>query len=107
MADNHSTQTKKIVLTQGQQFTRLTVVESRVGPGNTYLCRCACGREKILQAKSLTRPGAGAIRSCGCLWNGLQSSGKELCCPFSAVYDNGLEPPLIEPSRQRSECPRR
>ena len=50
----------------GMQFTRWTVIKySGVGNnGTTYLCRCLCGKEKIVNGKSLRTK---MSRSCGCL----------------------------------------
>jgi hypothetical protein len=54
-----------INLKPGTQFGRLTVVK-RVGTHGsqaTWLCRCECGKEKVLQSQNLRR----TVRSCGCL----------------------------------------
>lgn len=49
----------------GEKFSLLTVLE-RVGQDSsgkaTYLCKCACGREKIIRGSSLT---SGNTKSCG------------------------------------------
>jgi len=55
----------KKVLT-GMVFNRLTVIRE-YGKDNSgrylYLCRCSCGKEKIVRASHLT---GGTIKSCGC-----------------------------------------
>ncbi len=50
----------------GLQFGRLTVVERVTVPNRTdmWLCRCACGREKVSWGNDLRR---GRTKSCGCL----------------------------------------
>lgn len=51
----------------GQRFGKLTVLE-RASNGNhkqtRWLCRCDCGNERIVQARSLK---SGNTKSCGCL----------------------------------------
>lgn len=58
----------KIDLT-GKKFTRLTVIKE-IGRSKRrdilWLCRCDCGKEKILPTRKLK---SGEIRSCGCLRN--------------------------------------
>ncbi len=49
----------------GRRFGRLTVLkiaDRRNGP--FYLCRCACGTEKIICGANIR---AGRTKSCGCL----------------------------------------
>ena len=49
----------------GQHFGRLVAIEPARGNGRArWLCRCDCGKEKIVYAKYLL---AGDTRSCGCL----------------------------------------
>jgi len=50
----------------GQKFNRLTVIERVENKkGNVYwLCKCACGKEKVVASSSLT---SGNTKSCGCL----------------------------------------
>lgn len=50
----------------GKRFSSLTVIaEAPSKNGRTYwLCRCDCGREKIILASSLKR---GLTRTCGCV----------------------------------------
>lgn len=50
----------------GQRFTRWLVISGAQKPGRqrVYLCRCDCGTEKLLPARSLN---AGLSKSCGCL----------------------------------------
>lgn len=50
----------------GKQFGRLTVIKY-AGSKNyrtLWLCKCECGKEKIVKSSDLTR---GATKSCGCL----------------------------------------
>ena len=56
---------KKIDLT-GQPFGRYTVIREygRKNGAVTWLCRCDCGREKVVSVRHLRR---GAVLSCGCL----------------------------------------
>lgn len=53
-------------ITPGTRFHRLTVIG--IDPGKrfrpAYLCRCDCGREKVIAAKRLT---GGYVKSCGCM----------------------------------------
>lgn len=53
----------------GKRFSRLTIVRY-AGTGNSghrmYLCKCDCGREKILRSNHLRRID-NPTRSCGCL----------------------------------------
>lgn len=51
----------------GKKFGRLEVVglcENKNGRGTYWLCKCECGKEKIIHSHSLV---TGASRSCGCL----------------------------------------
>ena len=56
---------KKIDLT-GQPFGRYTVIREygRKNGAVTWLCRCDCGRERIVSGNHLRK---GAVLSCGCL----------------------------------------
>ena len=56
---------KKIDLT-GQPFGRYVVIREygRKNGAVTWLCRCECGREKVVSVRHLRR---GAVLSCGCL----------------------------------------
>ena len=56
---------KKIDLT-GQPFGRYVVIREygRKNGAVTWLCRCDCGREKVVSVRHLRR---GAVLSCGCL----------------------------------------
>jgi len=53
----------------GQKFGKLTVIEEAERPktytstGAYWLCRCECGREKVISANSLRQ---GDTKSCGC-----------------------------------------
>ena len=70
--NSHAQSSKKLVkdLT-GQIFGRLTVIRferiarsDETGPrGAKWLCRCECGKEKVVAASSLRK---GKARSCGC-----------------------------------------
>lgn len=50
----------------GQKFGRLTAVRIHLEPGarTKWLCRCECGKEKVIPLGSLT---SGRGKSCGCL----------------------------------------
>lgn len=59
----------KIIDLTGQKIGRLTVVERgpNTGQGRAqWLCRCACGSEKLVKAENLS---GGHTKSCGCLGN--------------------------------------
>jgi hypothetical protein len=47
-----------------QRFGRLTAVRLAGRRPASWLCRCRCGREKVVAAGCLT---GGGVRSCGCL----------------------------------------
>lgn len=49
----------------GRKFGRLTVIKyaDSNNQGRRWLCKCDCGKEKIIHAKNLRR----GVRSCGCL----------------------------------------
>lgn len=50
----------------GKTFTRLTVLSyaGKSGKVALWLCRCSCGKEKVVRYPNLTQ---GSTRSCGCL----------------------------------------
>lgn len=51
----------------GQRFGRLVVLERAGSDKNKsalWFCRCDCGKEKVINSKSLRN---GSTRSCGCL----------------------------------------
>jgi hypothetical protein len=51
----------------GKQFDRLTVVklyEKKSGKDSRWLCKCKCGKEKVVKSQSLINK---LTRSCGCL----------------------------------------
>lgn len=51
----------------GQKFGKLTAVAPtnlRRSGSVMWLCKCSCGREKLIQSGSLTE---GSVKSCGCL----------------------------------------
>lgn len=60
---------------EGKTFGRLTVIErvGKQGPHPTWLCRCECGNETVVQGPSLR---TGQTRSCGCLRLANNLSGK-------------------------------
>ena len=61
----------------GQQYGHWTVLEDagRVGSNHCYLCRCVCGREKIVAGTSLR---SGRSQSCGCQRDNGRSNGIDL-----------------------------
>lgn len=69
----------RVVEMTGEVFGRLTVVaragsaRHRHGARATWRCRCACGRECIVEGKRLRR---GAVQSCGCLYDEVQRGGR-------------------------------
>lgn len=54
--------TCKRTISPGDQFGKLTVI--RQVDDNSWLCRCECGKNKVLSYKSLVYQN---VRSCGCL----------------------------------------
>jgi hypothetical protein len=69
----------------GQRFGRLVVIESSGRSGNydvTWLCRCDCGKEKVIVGSSLKR---GGTKSCGCLFADLYTPKGEL---YKATYNS-------------------
>jgi hypothetical protein len=56
---------KKVADLSGQKFGRIEVLAfSHTKGGNAYwLCRCACGREKVMPARGFKH---GTTKSCGC-----------------------------------------
>lgn len=54
-----------ILLSPGDRFGRLTVIERGVGkfPGLHWRCRCDCGREVVVAGRSMR---TGNTTSCGC-----------------------------------------
>jgi hypothetical protein len=63
----------KLIDLTGKTFGRLTVVVRSENEGKSvrWLCKCECGREKIVTASHLSR---GITRSCGCLASESRSS---------------------------------
>ena len=62
----------------GKKFDRLTVLEydySRIGNGACLLCRCDCGKEKVIEARKLNQ---GIVKSCGCKHKECKEKFKEL-----------------------------
>ncbi len=56
-----------LVITEGQQFGRLTVIrEERVGRRRTVVCSCECGTDRQVRAAPSSLYSE-AVRSCGCL----------------------------------------
>ena len=58
----------KLIDLSGQRFGRLLVVreDERKHGRKTWLCRCDCGREKVVPSAALVH---GRTQSCGCLRN--------------------------------------
>lgn len=51
----------------GKKFGKLTIIKRVENDKNNrtqYLCKCDCGKEKIIRGSSIT---SGNTRSCGCL----------------------------------------
>lgn len=51
----------------GKKYGKLTVIAfAGIEPkiGSSWLCRCECGKEKVVRRCSLTN---GHVKSCGCL----------------------------------------
>lgn len=67
-----------------QSFGRLTVIAraDSISGHATWLCRCECGQEKVIRAKSLL---AGQTKSCGCQRNAC-SHGHARLKAHSAEY---------------------
>lgn len=61
-ADAASGKARNKPLTAGQVFSRLTVIQDN--GSKAVLCRCECGREKVIGRNSLK---SGLVKSCGCL----------------------------------------
>ena len=55
----------KLIDLKDKVFDRLTVIEKveNNGTGTRWLCRCECGKEKIVYGSNLT---SGKTKSCGC-----------------------------------------
>jgi hypothetical protein len=53
--------TRKTIIAVGTRFGRLTVIPRGIGSG--ILCRCDCGRTKVVSSTNLT---IGRVTSCGC-----------------------------------------
>lgn len=58
----------------GQQYGYWTVLEDagRVGANHCYLCRCVCGKEKLVAQSGLK---SGRLKSCGCRKDNSRSNG--------------------------------
>lgn len=56
----------KCGLNPGDKYNLLTIIreDEPIKNRRAYLCRCSCGRQKVIQAKSIV---AGRTKSCGCL----------------------------------------
>lgn len=69
----------------GQAFSRLVVVSRHVDPAKRpqWVCRCACGTEKIVLASELRK---GAVKSCGCLRKETWSKLISQTTHFHTVY---------------------
>lgn len=61
----------KFIDLTGQKFGRLTVIKraENIGRYSAWLCKCDCGKEKIINGNSLK---SGLTRSCGCISRGRQ-----------------------------------
>jgi hypothetical protein len=57
----------------GQRFNRLTVIANAPMQGGRgmILCRCACGAEKVIEARRVRK---GLTKSCGCLQRDISKS---------------------------------
>lgn len=67
--------TKKGEDLTGKRFGRLTVLEeAEPANGRRWLCRCDCGKERIVYGNSLKR---GTTKSCGCLGLQLKKQKKD------------------------------
>jgi len=63
-------QKQKVVVCAGMRFTRLVVIEKAERSPlerQKWRCMCDCGKEVLVEGKEMTRAGARARRSCGCL----------------------------------------
>jgi hypothetical protein len=59
----------KFIDLTGKKFNRLLVIErnkTKTGQGTHWLCKCDCGKTKIINATSLKN---GHTKSCGCYWD--------------------------------------
>lgn len=69
----------------GQKFNRLTLVspDDPARNGGNWLCRCDCGREKIVFVYDVRR---GSVQSCGvCIFIGGDWSGKRTAEEIGAI----------------------
>jgi len=68
---------RKSSISVGQQYGYWTVLEDAglVGRNHCYLCRCVCGKEKLVAGTSLKR---GSSKSCGCKKDNGRSNGLDL-----------------------------
>lgn len=76
----------------GQKFGRLTVLSRAENRGKQvcWLCRCSCGKEKIVSGNNLK---AGHVRSCGCFqiearYNKKRLNRYNLTGDFAIGYDS-------------------
>lgn len=68
----------KLIDLTGKKFGRLTVIKrtgSNEGKRIIYLCKCECGKEKIIRGDNLRN---GKTKSCGCLHNELAGGQNRL-----------------------------
>jgi len=88
---------------KGKKFGKLTVIE-RFGSGRRegvfWLCKCACGKEKIINGRSLRN---GNTKSCGCLLGnynrlnpGLSNMRKTIINYKNSAKKRGFEYKLTE-----------
>lgn len=72
----------------GQVFDRLTIVwrAENTREGNTrWLCRCICGKDKVIRGKDLRN---GKTRSCGCLLKESQRNNGLKMGPIAGKINN-------------------
>lgn len=73
---------------KGQRFGRWTVIEPAItypSKGTRWLCKCDCGKERVVAAQSLKR---GRSKSCGCLHIDINKSHAKHGC--AGTITNGI-----------------
>ena len=88
----------------GMKFGRLTVVriESEHIPVS-WLCKCECGKEKIVRSGNLT---SGNTRSCGCLRNELVAKASKAITKHGMAKDDLRLYRIWQNMRQRCNNPK-